>query len=528
MKKILYSLLGIILISSMLITGCKAKTSSAPSGSEVLNLAGSDPTTLDPAVASEANSDQYIREIFSGLLKLNEKMQPVGDIAQSWDVSSDGLTYTFHLRHDVKFQNGRQLTAQDVKYSWERAANPATHSQTVDSYLGDISGIKEELAGTADHISGLKALDDYTLQVTLSSPESYFLDDLTFPSTFIVDRNNVDSGANWWQKPNGTGPFKLGQWTKGQSLTLERNNLYYGTLPHLSQVNYQYYTGLPMDLFETGKIDATEVSTNYFDEVTDKSGPFYKDLTVSPSLELFYIGFNCSKPPFDDVNIRKAFSMAIDKDKIISLVFKNMEQKADGILPPGMPGYNPNLVGLGYNVTKAKELIKASKYGGVSNLPPITLTTYGYGGSVGDDLQSLVHQWKQNLGVDVKIRQLEPDRYFYNTKAEIDQMFDTDWIADYPNPQDFLDILFSSGSDGNFGSYSNPKVDALIKQANQTSNQEQSFTLYQQAEQLIVNDAACIPIFFGKTYTLVQPYVKGYTINPLGYANLDQVSIIPH
>ena len=161
-------------------------------------------------------------------------------------------------------------------------------------------------------------------------------------------------------------------------------------------------------------------------------------------------------------------------------------------------------------------------------MPSITLTTSGYGGNAGSVLQAMVFQWKQNLGIDVKIRQLEPERYFYNTKTEIDQMFETGWSADYPHPQDFVDILFHTGSAYNYGNYSNPDVDTLINQANRTSDQTQSYTFYQQAEQKIVNDAACIPTSFQENYTLTKPYVKGYTINPLGFATLDKVSILPH
>ena len=392
-------------------------------------MADNDPTTLDPAVSTETTSAQYIMEIFSGLLKLDKNLEPVKDIAQSWDISHDGTIYTFHLRQDVKFQNNKPVTASDFKYSWERAANPATGSRTAATYLGDIVGINAVLSGQASSISGVKVIDNYTLQVTIDSAKSYFLDKLTYPTTFVVDQDNVKSGDDWWQKPNGTGPFKLDQWAKGQFLILSRNEIYYGDKPGLSQVKYSYYSGVPMDLYETGDIDVTGVSTNNIDKVMDKAGPFYQDLTISSNLSVSYIGFNCAKRPFDDVNVRKAFSLAIDKDKIIKLIYRNMETRADGILPPGMPGYNPDVKKLDFNIDQAKALIKASKYGDVSKLPPIVLTTYGEGGSIDPTLQAMVYQWQQNLGVTVTIRQLETDRYFYNTKDEIDNMFDMAWSA---------------------------------------------------------------------------------------------------
>jgi oligopeptide transport system substrate-binding protein len=535
-KKTIFIFLAILIISAVLVSGCKpvkqnpqsaAAASSASGG--VLNLWDSeDPTTLDPALQNEARSAQYILQLFSGLVKLDESMTPVPDIAREWEISSDGTTYTFHLRKDVKFQDGKILTANDVKYSWERTTSPEVGSLNAASYLGDIVGVSEKLAGKASQISGVKVLDDYTLQVTIDSPRSYFLYKLAYPTAMVVDQKNVASGSEWWHKPNGSGPFKVGQWTEGKSLTLEKNRIYYGTQARLDKVEYQFYTGLPMDLYETGKIDVTPVYTDYIDRATDKSGPFYTDLVVAPSLGIYYIGFNCSRPPFNDANIRRAFSLAVDKEKIISLVFRNMEEKADGILPPGMPGYNPGLTGLGFDVNKALELIKTAGYADVSKLPEITFTTYGYAGGAGSIIEALLYQWKQNLGVDIKVRQLEPDRYFYNAKTEIDQVFSMGWSADYPHPQDFLDILFSTGSNTNYGNYSNTQVDDLIRQANRSSDRDGSFRLYQQAEQLLVNDAACIPISFSKDYLLVRSYVKDFEINPLGFTNLDRVTILPH
>ena len=535
MKKVIYLLLALSLIIGNILSGCtpSSKTTSSPtssSGNGVLTMTNTDPFTLDPAVSSDALSAGYIMQIYNGLLKLDNNLEPVPDIAESMPtLSSDNLTYTFYLRKDVKFQDGIPVTASDFKYSWERATNPATNSPTAETYLGDIVGVNDMLAGKAKQISGVKVIDDYTLQVTLNSPESYFLYKLTFPSSFVVEKNNVNSGANWWQKPVGTGPFKVQEWIKNTDFILARNNLYYGDKAKIAEVKMILNsTSNDMDLFETSKIDIASPSADYYDEIMDKSQPFFQDLTISPSLSVDYIGFNCKQPPFDDPNIRKAFSMAIDKDTIVSLTYRNMAQKAEGILPPGIPGYNANLVGLNFDVSQAQELIKESKYGDVSKLPPITLTISGEGGSADPVTQALVYQWKQNLGVNVQVRELEPEVYNSNLSQELDQMYSFGWIADYPYPQDFLDILFTSGSSFNYGGYSNTEVDSLIQQANQESDQTKAFTLYQQAEQQIVNDAACLPLTFGETYLLVQPYVKNLTVNALGFIDFNEVTISPH
>ena len=351
---------------------------------------------------------------------------------------------------------------------------------------------------------------------------------MSYPCFFVVEKANVTSGEEWWRQPIGTGPFKLKQWQQNQSIVLERNDLYYGEPAKVSQVVFHLYAGTPMDLYETGQIDVVGIGTDYIDRVTAPDSTFYQQLEISPELSFYYIGFNCNKPPFDDVNVRRAFSMAIDKDKVVSLIFRDMVQKANGILPPALPGYNKNLSGLGFDPNQANALIKASKYGNVSNLPPITFTTGGEGGLISSYLNAIIEQWRQNLGVEVKVRQLEPDRYNYYLKEEKDNLFDSGWVADYPHPQDFLDVLFHSDRENNVGEYKDSGVDALLEKANAEQNTIKSFALYQQAEQIVVNDAACIPLFFGKNYILVKPYVKGYNLNPMGFVMLNKVSIAPH
>ncbi len=544
MRRTLYILLSAVLLASLLLVGgfgcqsggfgCQLGQETVPTpvpGSTVpeakgnLNLYNIDPLTLDPAVSGEMTSHEYIAQLFSGLVRLDDDLKPVPDIARSWELSDDGRTYTFYLRDDVMFHSGAEVRAGDVKYSWERASDPATGSHTAATYLGDIIGVEEVLAGKTKEISGVRVIDDYILEVTIDAPKSYFLSKLTYSTAFVVDRANVQSGEDWWYRPNGTGPFKLSEWEENDRLVLERNELYYGEMAKVNSVTFKLWGGVPMNMFETGEIDVASIYRYYIDKVTDKAGPFYRDLVIAPELSFRYIGFNLTKPPFDDVNIRRAFSQAIDKDKLVSLAFRDMVQRADGILPPGMPAFNEDLSGWDYDVNEAKELIQSSSYGGVFNLPPITITTSGWGGLISPELEALVHQWQQNLGVDVKVRQLEPQRFLYHLKQEKDGMYYMGWIADYPHPQNFLDILFHSDVENNYGEYSNSEVDSLLEMAGVEPDYDRSLSLYQQAEQLLVDDAACLPLWFGQSYILVKPYVKGYNLSPQGFAMLNGVSI---
>jgi len=343
-----------------------------------------------------------------------------------------------------------------------------------------------------------------------------------------VDRVNAESGGGWWRQPNGTGAFKLKQWDENKLLILEKSELYYSEVAKVDFVVFHLWAGVPMNLYETGEIDVTsDIYIDYIDKVTDRAGPFHRELVIVPELSFFYVGFNCDRPPFDDVNIRRAFSQAIDKDKLASLAFKGMVQSADGILPLGMPGFNKDLSGLNYDVTEARELIAASRYGDASGLPPITITTSGWGGLISQGLEAIIQEWRQNLGVEVRVRQLEPQRFLYYLKQEKDEMFYIGWIADYPHPQDFLDVLFHSGVEYNYGGYSSPEIDALLEMAGVEPDYDLSLTLYQQAEQKLVDDAVCLPLWFGRNYILVKPYIRGYSLNPQGLAMLNSVSFKP-
>ncbi len=507
------------------VTTSTSGTTTPGTGSGTLNLTDTGPVTLDPAAVADSGSAAYIMQIFGGLVQLDDKLLVAPDIAQNWDKSTDGKTYTFHLRQDVKFHDGKGVTAGDFKYSWERALNPATQSLTARTYLIDIVGASDIISGKATQLSGVKIINDYTLEVNITTPISYFLDKMAYPTAFAVEQSNVQTGANWWQKPVGTGPFKLQQWTANQLLTLQRNDNYYGQKAKLNQVVFKLYSGSPIQLYQTGDIDIAQVSSAYIGMVTDPSNPISKQLAIFPQLSVFYIGFDTTKPPFDDVKVRQAFSYAVDKSRVITLAANDTVAVANGILPPEMPGYNAALQGLTFDVQKAKALIAESTYGDVSKFPPIVLTSGGLGNYISGLDGGVIAQWQENLGVQVTVRQLEPEIYYYYLNQEKDELYDYGWIADYPDPQDFLEILFNTGNQNNVGGYSNPQVDALLKQGAVETDQTARIKDYQDSEQIIVNDAAVLPLYYGRTYALIQSYVHGYVLNPLGYAKLNLVSI---
>jgi oligopeptide transport system substrate-binding protein len=502
---------------------------SGPKGA-TLNLVGSDPPTLDPHLCQDSTSSEYITEIFSGLVTLNPELEVVPDIAERWEVSEDGTVYTFYLRDDVKFHDGKAVTARDFKYSLERACDPWTGSAAADTYLGDIVGTKEKLYGLADEISGVQVVDDHTLQITIDAPKSYFLGKMTQPTAFVVDKNNVESGGRTWtDKPNGTGPFTLKEYRFGREIILARNDLYYGEpKPSVEQVNFVLAGGSAMTMYENGELEAVPVGLNDIERVTDPTNPLNKELTIAPTMSTQYLGLNVKQPPFDDVKVRQAFNYALDKQRIMDVIYKKTVPAATGLVPPTMPDYhNEDLKVLSYDPDKALELIAESKYGDVADLPEITLYVTGAGGATSRMIEAIVGMYKENLGVDIAIQQTEWATFLSDLYQEESpyQMYSVGWIADYPDPENFLDVLFHSEKTENHTRYSNPRVDELLEKARIEQDPEERLQLYQEAEQIIINDAPWVPLFYNVDYWLTKPYVKGMIYPPMVLPRLQYVSI---
>jgi ABC-type transport system substrate-binding protein len=496
--------------------GGSSSGTASGSASGVLRLSGTDPVTLDPALASDAGSAEYIVEIFGGLVTINPQLQIVPDLAESYDVSQNGLVYTFHLRNDAYFHSGRPVTAEDVKYSIERAASPELASPLALSYLGDIVGVRDKFAGTAKDISGLKVIDDHTIQFTLDAPKPYFLAKLTYPTAFVVDQQQIQANPrNWTRQPNGTGPYKLKEWRLGERIVLVANDRYHLGAPHIQEVDYLLSGGSALTRFENGELDVAPISVSDIDRARDPNSTLHPLYHTSPDFSVFYIAFNTKKPPFDDVNVRKALAMAIDRTKVAQVTFNNMLLPATGIMPPELPGYTATDKTYPYDPAGAKAALAASKYGSADKLPPITMTEVGGGAQAGIDTQAFVEQWKQVLGINVEIQQTDFATYLSEQDAGQLQMFNGGWIMDYPDPEDILDLKFHSGSKLNDVGYSNPAVDKLVDAARTEADPQQRLQDYQEAEKLIIKDAAWIPLYFPENHYVVASRVKGWFEPPM-------------
>jgi len=501
-----------------------------------LRLFGPDPLTLDPACASDAGSAEYIVEVFSGLVSFDRDLNLIADIAEeiptkeNGGISSDGTVYTFKIRKGVKFHDGsRQVRAEDLKFSMERSLDPRTLSTVGTVYLSDIVGAKEFATGDADEVTGIRVVNNFTLEITIDEPKSYFLAKLSYPTAYVVDEREVgDSdcfrGAEWTLKPNGTGPFKLEDWELGQRIVLAPNDEFHlEPKPSLAKVTYFLAGGSALVMYENDEIDLTGVGINDIERIRDPNEPLNAEFSESSSLDTFYIGLNTQEPPFDDPKVRQAFAMAVDKDVLAEVVLKDLVVPAEGVLPPGMPGFNEDLEGLPFDPERARELLEEA--GGVDSLGEISLLSSGRGANVGPTVEAVAAMWEQNLGVSVDLPQLQFGQFLQDLDEGNFQAFSLGWIADYVDPQNFLDIKLHSESDNNETMYSNTEVDALLEEARTEQDPARRLELYQQAEEIIVQDAPWVPLFHSKSNALTKPYVQDYFIAPFVIPNLRYISI---
>lgn len=519
-------------------TEAAAKTDSA-SGTEddgipvggVFTRNWSDPPTLDPHLVTDTTSAGIVVEIFSGLVSLNEDLDIVPELAESWSISGGGTVYEFKLRPDLKFSNGEPVTAEDVKWSIERAAHPDTESPVADIYLGDIVGVNEIIEGRGDVVSapGVTLVDDRTIRIEIDAPKAYFLAKLTYPTAYILNRDNVEAGGDsWTDNAAGTGPFFLEEYRIGQRMVLARNENYWGKHAYLDNVVLNLAGGVSMAMYENDEIDITGVGLADLTRVQDPTEELNKDLVrVPPHFSISYVGFNITEPPFDDPKFRQALNYAVDKQLISEQVYSDLVMPAYGILPPGFPGYSDEVEGIGYDPEKAKQLLAESKYADPETRPRITVTIPGTGGSAPLDVQVIGTMWEDVLGVKIDVQQVEWATYLQDlNRSRLQAWGGIGWEADYPDPQDFIDILFYSESSGNHGKYSNREVDKRVEQARTEQDIIRRVELYNEAEEIILQDAAWLPLWFDmEGLALIKPWVKNYAFTPIIVPRLKNVYI---
>lgn len=553
MRKRLFIVMGIsmLLLSSCNLFGGNAAPQAtpvvkAPANKQVFTypLTGiADITTFDPALAFDAQSISAIQMVFTGLVQLNDQQQVVGGLAQNWSVSADGLAWTFHLKKNLKFSNGTPLTSADVAYSIDRALQPATKSSVAPIYLSLIRDSDKLLAGSVSTLlnDSLLTPDAGTIVIQTKTKAPYFLSMLTHPCSYVVEKQLIQVyGANFTDHlvdGGGAGPFRITQYTHGKEIDFAPNQFYYGLHPQLQKVVFSFYAqdAPAYNAYQAGTLDATGVPVSTY--ATDKKRP---DFHQVPQLWINYYTMNYLAKPFDNIQIRQAFALAIDKTAIASTVWHGTVLPTNHIVPQGMAGYNPALTGpdgtqnLKGNPTLAKTLlmkgIQAEGLSSVTQIPPITLTYASGVSNFSQEVSAMIGMWQKVLGITVTARAVDYNTLLADVTAATNnpqglQMWGLAWVGEYPDPQDWLTRQFDAGvlnNNMNYGqNFSNDaaqqqNTQRLLEAADANFQAQPRLSAYQNAEQQLVNDVAWLPMEQITQVYLLKPYVIGMTANPQG------------
>ncbi len=478
---------------------------------------GQDPVTLDPARIADIFSRSVTQQIFDGLVQFDQTLTITPALAQFWKASRDGLTWTFTLRKGVKFHHGREVTADDVVYSFTRILDPKVKSGAADLFSG-IKGAREFREGKAKHVAGLAAVDRYTVRIVLDEAPVPFVSVLAVGHAKIIPKEIVEQrGEAFGTHPIGTGPFKFVRWEQRKEIVLAANPDYFDGPPKLSRIVYQIFPGEQFDSmyeeFRKGNIEDTPIPTQDYRRIVAEGNHVY---VKRPMISVRFYGLNTRVKPLDDRRVRQALIYAIDRDALIEEVFLGRYTLARGILPPGIQGFNPKLKGYPYDPQRARELLDQAGYPGGRGLPPLAIWSGArHEGIIRE--HERIKGYLDAVGVRAEFNYQTDWPVFSKMLSERKfPVFLYAWYADVPDPDNFLFKLFHSQSPRNFFGYTNPVVDGLLVQARREGNLQRRVELYRRAEELILEDAPIIPVWHYTYERLFQPYVKSVEVNGLG------------
>ena len=520
--------------------------------------------SLDPVGVNDVVSHHVSHQIYDGLIDLDTNLQITPMLAKRWDISPDGLTYTFYLRNDVTFHDnecfpggkGRKFVAQDVVYSFTRVLDPRTGSLGFDFYKNYVEGAKEyneEISKSTSEkrepqlaeVTGYKALNDTTFQIKLKKSFAPFIYYMCQGFAYIVPKEAVEKyGKDYFQNPVGTGPFVFQNWTPDLEINLKRNPNYWdkdthgNQIPYLEGVKFRFIKDLSQQLleFKNGNLyESYRIPNELFKSIVndDKTlTPEYSQFTVQrkTALSTQYYGFLVTSKTFQDVRVRQAFNYAIDREKILKYVLNGSatDPAIYGMVPPVMPNYNAKQVkGYTFDLTKARQLMSDAGFPGGKGFPEVTLNI-NEGGGRNTQIAEAIQDMLKEIGVTVKLQLLQFAQHLDNIDAGRSDFYRLGWNADYPDPETFLNLFYGKNvpanpkdvSPINSFRYVNPQYDALFEKAIATVDIAERNKLYEQAEQLAVNDAVCLFIYYDEDWRLVQSFVRGFALDPMHRVNM--------
>lgn len=477
---------------------------------------GQEPLTLDPALVTDRYAVAIVQQVFDGLVQFDADLNVIPSLAKTWNASPDSLVWTFQLRQGVKFHHGREVTAEDFVYSLTRLVDPKTASPRA-RLFEHIQGAKQFMTGESRRLEGLRAIDRYTLEITLSQPYAPFITMLGIAQPKVVPREEVERlGPEFGRHPVGTGPFRFVKWVAGQEITLTAYRHYFEERPFLDRLHYRILGNAQEILteFEQGRLEEAELPAQDRQRlIADSRFQFFR----KPFLATLFLWMNTHEGPLSNRKVRQAINYAIDREMINNTIRKKSVVQAQGILPLGMPGHNPDLQGYSYDVLRAKQLLAEAGYPEGQGFPHLEIWTSTAAKTALDEHEEIKRNL-EHLGLVVELKTADSWKHFQTTilGKRPGALYRHAWFADFPDPDNFLSVLFHSQGPTNYANYKNPEVDQLLEQAQREHNDARRIELYRHAEALIVADAPTVNLVYYTLERLFQPYVRGIVLNALG------------
>lgn len=554
---------GLLAMIAIIVAGCTngggpTNTSPAPQPASRLQqiyrtgvVVNSDLYSIDPAIATDKHSIDAILMLFTGLVQLNDQLQVTPQLASSYSASPDNLTYTFNLKHNLKFSDGTPLTAQDIAYSIDRALSPSVSklNTITATYLGLIQNSDQRLKGKKASLIGdsIKVIDENTISLTLSHPSPYFLIALTYPTSFVVEKSVIDKWGTKWTDhlsdnngQGGAGPFVVKNYDHTLGIQFTPNPNYYGPKPKLQEVDMNFYktADASYSAYQSSQLEQSSIPPAFDAQVEARGKEFHQFNTLA----IDYITMNYLYKPFDNINIRTAFALAINRDAISKALYGGLNPPTCHIIPQGMPGYNAKLTcpagaPTKGDANKAKALFQQGLQEEnltLATFPKVKITYESNSPLLEDEISTVRQEWLQVLGVTVTVQVLGFNALLQQlaqtacTQTALSkcqnkglQMWAFAWGADYPDPQDWTSLQFGKGASFNIWNYgqnlcSCASTQQTVQQDMNTADSDlgsDRISLYQTIEQKLVNDVAWIPMFQRSGTYALKPYVTGITDN---------------
>ncbi len=469
-----------------------------------------DPRSLDPALSTDVPTGRAVTYIFDGLTRFTEEAEVLPNLAESWEISADGLTYTFKLKTGVLFHDGTPFTARSVETSFERVLDPKTLGGR-GWPLYPVRGAKEFANGKSDRIAGLKIMNDSILQLTLVEPFAIFPKMLAMPATFITPVHASGDSLNFGEHPIGTGPWKFVEWRHDDYIKFARNDRYHGDIPLVDTLIARIIPEQSSAVaeFESGRVDIVPIpaqETRSWEARTDAATL----LQSSPSLRLMYAAINTTRGPLKDARVRRAINHAIDIDMLLNRLMGGRGARANGVIPSTLTGYNSKRPVYKYDTTLAKRLLNEAGYPN-----GVDIELWCSQGEPMPRMAQTIQAYLALVNIRVKIVQRDASSMREAARNGATDIALKDWFADYPDAEAFLyPLLHSSnfGVGGNVSFYSNSQVDSLINSARRQQDEAKRAELYEVADSISFYDAPMIYLFFYKEVFAVQPWLKGYKV----------------